>query len=187
MSPAVAELSSPSLASDTSSDVTPSKPRIRGAAALGAGPGRPPSDAGLLDDFKRLDVDSKRTTVHAEWEEAAFVTVRKAKKLALSAGKKDMCDVQRAFTAAGIAMDKAYPTESKGGSVQNFMLNLFQVGSSDKRYSATLSGSPTLCITKPLIENSAVDAQAVDITESALDTQRLSSGKIAPTPDVNAE
>lgn len=102
------------------------KPARKGNTAL-------PSKQGLgsmaytdktLDPLFTQPIDSKQKTGRNYWADTSLVLVMRAKKAAQTYGKKDFNALYRLVLSAGIAFDKAFPTQvqSLGG---NLVVQLF--------------------------------------------------------------
>ena len=65
----------------------------------------------LFDQFLLQPFDEQRKTVDQKWLELAFVLPTRALRLALTATKKEMGQLQQIVTAAAIAKDKRFPND----------------------------------------------------------------------------
>lgn len=71
-----------------------------------------------FDAFLEQAFDDQKKTVDQSWLELAYVLPRKALRLALTATKKEMGQVQQIVTAAAIAKDKRFPNDDSSITVK---------------------------------------------------------------------
>lgn len=128
-------------------------------------PGYNPNPAGtakesqLLDKFLTQAFDEQRKEVDQSWLELAYVLPRRALRLALTATKKEMGQVQQIVTAAAIAKDKRFPNDDG-----QFLIKL--PSAMLAAYSVSIKLAPI-----------APTPQPIDITPTQVDVTELPPGK----------
>ena len=71
-----------------------------------------------FSEFLDQSFEEQRKTVDQTWLELAYVLPRKALRLALTAEKREMGQVQQIVTAAAIAKDKRFPASDDALTVR---------------------------------------------------------------------
>ena len=112
-----------------------------------------------FDTFNTKPFDEQRKEVDQSWLELAYVLPRRALRLALTATKKEMGQVQQIVTAAAIAKDKRFPNDDG-----QFLIKL--PSAMLAAYSVSIKLAPI-----------ASTPQPVDITPTSVDVTEIPPGK----------
>ena len=124
-------------------------------------PGYTPNPAGtakerqLLTTFLTQPFDMQRKEVEQSWLELAYVLPRRALRLALTATKKEMGQLQQIVTAAAIAKDKRFPNDDG-----QFLIKL--PSAMLAAYSVSIQVAPIHSTPQPVVVNGIENAEVVD-------------------------
>ena len=109
----------------------------------------------LFDQFLLQPFDEQRKTVDQKWLELAFVLPTRALRLALTATKKEMGQLQQIVTAAAIAKDKRFPNDDG-----QFLIKL--PSAMLAAYSVSIQVAPIHSTPQPVVVNGIENAEVVD-------------------------